>query len=349
MRTVHKIAAYLLLGTLALASKTATVQATSPTLSELPTREVTVSQDTSDDNTGNNNTEVIQETKIKGTAFVNVDKEVIILSKPDEDGEAIGKISKNDMVNILETEEDWYLISSGSVTGYIKSEYLITGEEAKKLLKSLGTTYAKVNVKTLRVRQKASIRSKILTRINKGNEYKVQKQVNGWVKISVKDTIGYVKADYVSLHKEYDQAISLKSQEITSTLKVSNESVSSKIDSLRDNIVSYAMKFLGNPYVWGGTSLTRGADCSGFTQSVFKDFGIRIPRTSRTQATGGKRVSLSNLQPGDLIFYTRQGRINHVALYIGNGKVIGARSPRNGIQITKYNYRTPYKAVRYIS
>ena len=96
-------------------------------------------------------------------------------------------------------------------------------------------------------------------------------------------------------------------------------------------------------------SLTRGADCSGFTQSIFKNFGIYIPRTSRTQASGGRRVSLDKIQPGDLIFYRKNGRINHVVIYIGNGKVVGAASRSEGITIKNYNYRTPYMAVSYIN
>ena len=123
----------------------------------------------------------------------------------------------------------------------------------------------------------------------------------------------------------------------------------SDTSSIRNKIVEYALQFVGNPYVWGGTSLTQGADCSGFTQSVFRDNGISIPRTSRTQAISGSRISVDNLQPGDLIFYDRNGTINHVGIYIGNGKVISASSPETGIRITNYNYRQPYRVVSYIT
>lgn len=118
--------------------------------------------------------------------------------------------------------------------------------------------------------------------------------------------------------------------------------------ALRAEIVQYALQFEGNPYVWGGTSLTKGADCSGFTQSVFKNKGITIPRTSKSQANGGKKVPLSKIQPADLIFYRKNGQINHVALYLGNKKVIHASNPKTGIKISKYDYRKPYKAVSYI-
>lgn len=120
------------------------------------------------------------------------------------------------------------------------------------------------------------------------------------------------------------------------------------ISALRKEIVEYALQFKGNPYVMGGTSLTKGTDCSGFTQSVFKSKGIKLPRTSREQAKGGKNVSLNSLKPGDLIFYTKNGQINHVALYIGKKKVVHASNPKSGIKVSKYDYREPYKAVSYL-
>lgn len=119
--------------------------------------------------------------------------------------------------------------------------------------------------------------------------------------------------------------------------------------NIRKDIVAYAIRFEGNPYAWGGTSLTKGADCSGFAQTVFKDKGIKIPRTSRQQAAGGTKVAIANVKPADLIFYRKAAIINHVAIYIGGGKVISASSKKTGIRITKYDYRTPYKAVSYIN
>lgn len=111
----------------------------------------------------------------------------------------------------------------------------------------------------------------------------------------------------------------------------------------------YAQRFVGNRYVWGGTSLTHGTDCSGFTMSVYRKFGYRIPRTSREQSTYGKRVSFSNLRPGDLLFYTHgTGRVNHVAMYIGSGRIVHASNPRTGIKISKYNYSRPKCARRIV-
>ena len=120
------------------------------------------------------------------------------------------------------------------------------------------------------------------------------------------------------------------------------------VSATRTAIVAYAKQFLDNPYVYGGTSLTNGADCSGFTQSVFAHFGITTGRSSRDQAAQGKEISMSAIQPGDLLFYASGSYINHVAIYIGDGKIIHSSNPTTGITITKYNYRTPCKAVTFL-
>ncbi len=129
----------------------------------------------------------------------------------------------------------------------------------------------------------------------------------------------------------------------------SNNSGSSSNASLRSQVVNYALKFVGNPYVWGGQSLTRGADCSGFVRAIYSDFGYSLPRTSRDQAAGaGTRVSESNLLPGDLIFYASGGRVTHVAMYIGNGKIVHAATSRQGIITSQYKYRDIYCIKRII-
>lgn len=114
------------------------------------------------------------------------------------------------------------------------------------------------------------------------------------------------------------------------------------------SIASYALQFVGNPYVYGGTSLTNGTDCSGFSQSIFRKFGISLPRTSGEQAGVGKKISVSSARAGDLIFYAKNGHINHVAICIGGGRVVHASNPTTGITTSNINYRTPYCARRII-
>lgn len=141
----------------------------------------------------------------------------------------------------------------------------------------------------------------------------------------------------------------------TTTAKKSTTSTTNKTTNVSSNkklgtqIASYAKQFVGNPYVHGGTSLTKGADCSGFTQSVFKHFDIKLPRTASSQAKVGKKVSFSELEPGDLVFYSNGGsRISHVAIYIGNGKIVHAQTPRLGIGITAYKIMTRVTARRVV-
>lgn len=116
----------------------------------------------------------------------------------------------------------------------------------------------------------------------------------------------------------------------------------------RDAIVAYSRQFLGGPYVYGGTSLTEGADCSGFTQAIFAHFGISTGRSSRDQAAKGKEIPVSDVKPGDLLFYASGNYINHVALYIGGGQIIHASTPATGICLAPANYRTPCKAVTFL-
>ena len=117
--------------------------------------------------------------------------------------------------------------------------------------------------------------------------------------------------------------------------------------SVGQEIANYAVQFVGNPYVYGGTSLTNGTDCSGFTQSVMANFGIYIARTAADQAYGGTSVSVSDIQPGDLLFYSDGSGISHVALYIGGGQIVHAATESQGIIISSYNYDAPVCAARY--
>lgn len=335
-------------------------------------------------------------------AIAQVSFYVNLRSEANAESEIVGKLYNNSAATILAVEGDWYKIKSGSVDGYVKAEFVVTGEKAAELAKTVGTRMATVDTQTLKVREEASLDSTILTLVAGGDSYEVLEEKDGWVKIIVdNDMEGYVSSEYVTLETEFVQAESIEEEQQRlaaeeqerlaaeeaarqadvedSTKKKptlnnnksndnnnSNDSKknktnnsgsdTSKIDTssesnvggIREKIVNYALKFVGNPYVYGGTSLTNGADCSGFVQSVFRDCGISIPRDSRSQAAGGKSIFVSDVKPGDLLFYSKGGRINHVALYIGNGRVVHASTKKTGIKISNYNYRTPCKAVSYL-
>ncbi|CRZ33645.1 SH3 domain-containing protein [Herbinix hemicellulosilytica] len=352
-RKVHKIAAYCMIGSLTFMRGVNTAYASTEPVAGITVLldDISTNAKIQDQEIGDILNPII---KYKDLAIANVSNYVNIRSEASTDSKILGKLYNNGTATILGIEGEWLKIKSGDVTGYIKSEYLITGLQACELADEVKTKLATVKARTLNVRSKADINSSVVTQVPQGDRFEVLAEYEDWIKISLGDKIGYVSSDYVDIKTDFKKAVSIEQEQerlkLEKALKEKNNSTSSNAtSSLRQRIVNFALKFKGNPYVWGGTSLTKGADCSGFTQSVFKNFGISIPRTSRAQANSGKRVSMDKIQPGDLIFYTKNGRINHVALYIGNGKVIGAASRKEGITIKAYNYRTPYKAVSYIN
>lgn len=264
----------------------------------------------------------------------NVDENNLNIRKePDESAKLVGKLPKNAACEIISSENGWALISSGKVEGYVKEEYLLTGFEAKQKGEELASAIAVSTADSLNIREMPNTDAEVVTQVAAGEILDiVEIQDDGWIKVYLDDEEVYVSADYVEVKSDLNTAITL-------TELIYGEGVS----DIRVDLCQYAKQFLGNPYVWGGTSLTKGADCSGFVKSVFANFGVSLPRTSREQANTGSKISASDLQPGDLVFYAKGGTVNHVALYIGGGQVIHASSPKTGIKISSYNYRTPYK------
>lgn len=419
------------------------------------------------------------------TDYVNIRKEA------NTDSDIVGKIYNNCAATILETVEGeggkWYRIQSGTVNGFIKAQYFITGAEAETLAQSIGREFVTINTESLRLREEPNLTSNTLTLLSQGARYVVKADAGEFFQVEIdSDLVGYVSKDYCRAEVEFDQAVSLEEeaakkeeearrkqeadaaiaalqqvilveakQEGTDSSNTSGQAAarpgegqliieanpevsgsqagsgqsgteqdskpaadvkpgSSQPESgagtdsgsnppqaaviqgaapgsgsgssapgsqsgskpsgssqdgkqsasvvlagggpgsaavtsaTRTAIVAYAKQFLGNPYVYGGTSLTNGADCSGFTQSIFKNFGIEIGRSSRDQAANGKEIPISDVQPGDLLFYGSGSYINHVALYIGGGQVIHSSNERTGILIAPANYRTPCKAVTFL-
>jgi cell wall-associated NlpC family hydrolase len=339
----------------------------------------------------------------KADSYVNV------RSEPSTDSEVVGKLYRGCAADILEyLEGDWVKIQSGDVKGYIASNFLAIGREAEAMVDEYATQYATVDTQTLRVREKMSVDSDILTLIPYGETYPVVKDYGDWVEIvlgSDEDTggdfTGFLSKDYIKMTVEFKFAISVEEEQRilreqqeaeraeaerkaklvqeeaerkeaarraeedkknnnNSNSNNSNNSNSSNNESpshsgsdsgLRSEIIEYAQKFVGNRYVWGGESLTKGADCSGFVQAVYADFGYRLPRVSRDQASSaGKRVSESDMLPGDLVFYANsRGSVNHVAMYIGNGMIVHAANSRQGIIRSNVKYRDIYCVRRIVN
>lgn len=267
--------------------------------------------------------------------IANVDNNLNIRAVPAEDGKLIGKLPKDAACEVIDSDGAWAHIQSGKVEGYVSCDYLITGVQAKHKAEELVSTVATVISDTLNVRAEASTDSEIITFVPKGEELEVVESEGEWVKVYLDDEKVYVFADFVQVDAKLNTAI-------TMTELLYGQGVS----DVRVDLCQYAKEFLGNPYVWGGTSLTKGADCSGYVLSIFKKYGVSLPHSSRAQANYGTKISLSDAKPGDLVFYGNGKYINHVAIYIGGGQVIHASSPKTGIRISNASYRTPIKVVR---
>lgn len=263
--------------------------------------------------------------------IANVNDWLNVREDPSENGKLVGKMPGDAGCEILEETDGWYKIQSGKVTGYVRGDYLLTGKDAREKADELAVNSAVCNSGGLRVREEPNLDSPIITQVAEGEALEVVEVQGEWVKIMLDDETAYVSAEYVDIAKRLEKAVTMTEYRY-------GEGVS----DLRVDLVTYAKQFLGNPYVWGGTSLTNGADCSGFVLSIFKKYGYSLPHHSVAQARYGTDISLSEAKPGDLVFYAKNGTINHVAIYIGNGQVIHASSPRTGIRISNTTYRTPY-------
>lgn len=282
-----------------------------------------------------------------------------VRSTPENKGDdnVIGKLTSKAAGDIIETLDGWYKIKSGTVTGYIAAdpELIATGQEAKDLAMQNATQMAIITTDVLNVRVEPNTDSKIWTQIVKDERYPVVDQQDGWVQIDLGsvdtedgsqdgDEKAYISTrdNNVEVRYALNEAIKFTPAKDSSSGASSDGSGSSTKQSRRSQLVNYALQFVGNRYVWGGTSLTNGVDCSGFTMRVMEKFGVSLPHYSGSQAQMGKKVSSANMQPGDLIFYAgSNGKVNHVAIYIGNGRIVHAASRRSGIKTSTWNYRTP--------
>lgn len=302
-------------------------------------------------------------------AIAQVDNYVNVRNAASEEGEVLGKLYDNSAATVEGEENGWYKITSGSVTGYVKKEFVVVGNE--ELAKSVGTRYAKVNTETLKVRTEASMDASVLGLVPGGDDLVVSEEVDGWVKVSMEEGEGYVSTDYVTLSTEYVKAESKEEEEArlakeeaerkaaeeaarkaseaaarksatssSSSSSAASGSSSSSSSSSSANysapsgaggaaVASYASQFVGNPYVYGGTSLTNGADCSGFVMSVYAAFGISLPHSSSAMRGVGYEVSQADMQPGDIVCYS-----GHVAIYVGNNTIVHASTPESGIKFT---------------
>ena len=305
--------------------------------------------------------EEAEEELFRNLVIAQVRSCVNVRSMPSESGEILGKLYNNSVGSFIKEVDGWYLIKSGSVTGYVKAEYCVTGEDAVDIARSVGTRIATVTTQTLFVRTEPTTESSILGMVPEADELLVLEETEGWVKVDVEEGTGWVSTDYVTLRSEFVQAESKEEEaarlekeaeerrkaQAAAAAKVSKKTESSSSSANTQSytvgegsemgvaVAEYALQFVGNPYVWGGTSLTNGADCSGFVMSVYANFGVSLPHSSASDRSQGYAVDgLANAQPGDLICYS-----GHVALYIGDGQIVHASNKRTGIIVSQAGYR----------
>lgn len=312
--------------------------------------------------------EVAEEDSFRSLVIAQVNNYVNVRSIPSEEGEILGKLYNNSVGTFIDEEDGWYQITSGSVTGYVKGEYCVTGDEAVEIAKEVGTHLATVNTQTLFVRTEPSLEASVLGMVPEADELLVLDETDEWAQVDVEEGIGWVSKDYVTLHSEFvhaeskeEEAARLAKEEEerkkarAAAAKATSQSSQSTTQNSTDQgasapaeysvsggsemgsaVAQYALQFVGNPYVYGGTSLTNGADCSGFVMSVYANFGVSLPHSSSSDRSQGYAVEggMANAQPGDLICYS-----GHVGIYIGNGQIVHASNKRTGITVSNYNYR----------
>lgn len=306
-----------------------------------------------------------EEEQFKSLVIAQVNNYVNVRSLPSEEGEIVGKLYDESVGHFMEEENGWYKITSGNCTGYVKGEYCVTGEDAVELAREVGVRIATVTTTTLKVREEPSLEASVLGLVPIDDELVVTEELDGWVKVDIEEGFGYVSTDYVTLSTEFVEAESKEEEEarLEKERKAREEAnaaaaraqaeraaaqsnVSKKpstaVTSISGSgagvdVVNYALQFVGNPYVYGGSSLTNGTDCSGFVMSVYAHFGVSLPHSSAADRNVGYDVGgLSNAIPGDIVCYS-----GHVGIYIGNGQIVHASSSTTGIIVSNASYRQP--------
>lgn len=308
--------------------------------------------------------------KPEGTmVYANVTNYVNVRAKASTSSEVVGKLYSGCVATVIKDAGNWVYISSGNVTGYVVKDYLLFYKEAEEAIARKYSPKVKVTANVLNVRSGAGTGYKVLTSFKQGDTAQLSEAGKEWHKIRLtlngKETTGYVYATYTELTGEpkYGETLAEEKKRLEkerqeakeAAAKAEAEKKAAAEQKKRDKakqVADYAKTAVGTDYVWGGTNMKTGVDCSGLCYAAYKKYGYTLPRVSRDMAASKNLLSVtpntSYLKPGDLVFYASGGRVDHVAMYIGNGQVVHASDYDTGVIISRYNYRTPHSAKRVI-
>ncbi|MBC5745046.1 C40 family peptidase [Lachnospiraceae bacterium MD308] len=244
-------------------------------------------------------------------AFADVETFLYIRSEPTTESEWVGKLYPDDAAKIMGPVDEWTKVQSGSVTGYVYSKYITVGKKAEEKAQKIVKKKQEKRLEKKKIEKENPEKEEVLEKPEQIFEYAESKE-----------------EEEARLEKEAEEARRREEE----ARKKAEEEAKEKAGS-GQAIVDYACQFIGNPYVWGGTSLTNGADCSGFVQSVYKHFGVSLPRTSGQMRGAGTGVSYSEAIPGDVICYD-----GHVGIYMGDGQIVNAINRSKGIGVLSATY-----------
>lgn len=313
---------------------------------------------------------VQEESEYADLAIANVTNYVNVRTEPNTNSDIVGKIYNGAVAHILSVTDgedgDWFQVVSGNAEGYIKAEFFLYGDAAAAVIDDYVTRYATVLADRLNVRSQPDIESSRVGYITNGERVRVLEDQGEWLKVQYTESVmGFVYAEYVTVSEEFvyaktleeeaqeraarqalqdrqqqPEAQSAENTAITITVTPPDTTYSSN-EELRQEIIDYAMQFLGNVYIHGGQTLAGGTDCSGFTSLIYAEFGYSLGRTPGSQlSSAGRGIDYSEAQPGDIICYGSNGKCTHVALYIGDGQILHSANPRKGVIISGAEYDT---------
>lgn len=308
--------------------------------------------------------------RLEGTVvFANVSNYVNVRTKATVNSEVVGKLYSGCVATVMVDADDWVYVQSGNVKGYVVKEYLLFGEEAEAAIAKRYSPKVKVTANVLNIRAGAGTGYATLGTFTKGDTAELLQKGSDWMKIRFssqgKSKTGYVYAKYVEITGEpsYGETLAEEKARLAKEKKEAEEAkkkaeAEKKAAAERakrekaQTVANYAKTAVGTAYVWGGTNMKTGVDCSGLCYAAYKKYGYTLPRVSRDMAASSALLSVtpntSHLKAGDLVFYASGGRVDHVAMYIGDGKIVHASDYDTGVIISRYNYRTPHSAKRVI-